>query len=159
MTAATASEAVEGTVATAAPEWVIVGCDGRRFAFPLERVREILAPRPFTRLPGCGPAVCGLVGVRGQVLTVFDLGAVLSLRPAAGLAGHRLVLVEHGERTLGVAVDEIAGVAAAELGDAEAWPDGFEPEDLLGAGEHAGRRFLAVDPSRLLERLLAAATF
>jgi chemotaxis signal transduction protein len=58
----------------------------------LDCVVEIIPPRPFTRLPGAGADVCGLVGVGGRVVTVFDLGVVLGLGRAADHADHRLLL-------------------------------------------------------------------
>lgn len=94
-----------------APEWVIFGCSGERFAIPLTRVREILLPQPTVRLPGCGPEVCGLTGLRGRILTVFDLGAALDLRPAASVPDHRLLLLEYGEELVAGAVEEVFVIA------------------------------------------------
>lgn len=93
-----------------APEWVIFGCSGERFAIPLSQVREILLPQPTIRLPGCGPEVCGLTGLRGRILTVFDLGAALDLRPAASVPDHRLLLLEHGGEVVAGAVEEVFSI-------------------------------------------------
>lgn len=155
----TGSVARETTATDAAPEWVVFACDGHRFGLPLGRVREVLEPRPVTRLPGCGPAVCGLVGVRGRIITTFDFGAALSLRPASSLPGHRLILLEHGERVFALAVDSIVAVARAAAADLPLTADALrtldiERDDLLGIGAYGDLPFLAVDPDRLLGRLL-----
>jgi purine-binding chemotaxis protein CheW len=89
---------------------VIFGCSGERFAIPLSQVREILLPLPTVRLPGCGPEVCGLVGLRGRILTVFDLGAALDLRPAVSSPDHRLLLLEHDDDLVAAAVEEVFSV-------------------------------------------------
>jgi purine-binding chemotaxis protein CheW len=89
---------------------VIFGCSGQRFAIPLTQVREILLPQPITRLPGCGPEVCGLAGLRGGILTVFDFGAALGLRAAVSKPDHRLLLVEHGGRLVAGVVEEVFSV-------------------------------------------------
>ena len=94
--------APEGVVSIPAPQWVVFACDGHRFGVPLALSREILPPRVFTRLPGCGPEVCGLLGLRGKVITVFDFGAVLGLRGATTFPDHRLLLLDHGEGHHGV---------------------------------------------------------
>lgn len=159
MTPVTGSVARHPTVVDAAPEWVVFACDGHRFALPLGRVREVLEPRPVTRLPGCGPAVCGVVGVRGRVITTFDFGAALGLRPAGSLPNHRLILIEHGERLFAFAVDGIVAVAraaAAELPLTAAALQALDiqRDDLLGIGAFGDEPFLAVDPDRLLGRLL-----
>ncbi len=142
----------------AAPRWVVFACDGYRFAIPLWRVREIVTPRPFTRLPGCGPAVCGLVGLRGRVITVLDFGAALALRPSGGMADHRLLLLEWEERWVGLAVDAVLAVASAEadlpIGAETLRALDIEQEHVLGIGTFAEQPFLAVDPDRLLARLL-----
>jgi len=159
MTSATGNVARQTVATEVAPEWVIFACDGHRFALPLERVREVLEPGPVTRLPGCGPAVCGLVGVRGRVITTFDFGAAVSLRPATSVPGHRLILLEHGDRVYALAVDGIVAVARAPAAElplraAALRALDIERDDLLGIGVFADQPFLAVAPDRLLARLL-----
>jgi purine-binding chemotaxis protein CheW len=70
------SHAADEAVASGLSQWVVFNCGDHRFGLPLDRTREILPPRSCTRLPGCGPEVAGLVGIRGRVLTVFDFGIV-----------------------------------------------------------------------------------
>lgn len=134
-----------------ARRWVRVVCGARLFGLPLERVREILVPQPLTRLPGCGDAVAGLVGIRGRVVTALDLGRILGSGASASLPDHRLLLVDAEERIIGLAVDDaravvdgtlrppvpeqerLAGVDAEEphiLGWVEAGDDGFPALDL-----------------------------
>ena len=143
-----AAVAEAGTHVPAAMPWVVFSCEGRRFGVPLERVSEIITPRPFTRLPGAGPEVCGLVGVRGRVMTVLDLGIVLGLRSAASLPDHRLLLVDLGARRIGAAVEEVVDIAPARI----------EKEDgsagVLGTGYLMEAAFTALDPQGLLEGLL-----
>jgi purine-binding chemotaxis protein CheW len=74
----------------------------------LELVREILPPPPATRLPGAPPYVRGLINVRGTVITVIDLVARVFGRPA--LPDGPLMLIEHQNRLIGVAVDEVIEV-------------------------------------------------
>jgi purine-binding chemotaxis protein CheW len=157
-----ATGAVAGDAATASllvPEWVVFACENHWFGFPVTGVREIVSPRPFTRLPGCAPVVCGLIGLRGRAVTVFDFGVAFSLRPAAAYPDHRLLLVEYGERVVGFAVEEVIAVARTRTrglsvpGEVLRALD-VEREDLLGIGEWEERTFLAVDPGKILSRLL-----
>ncbi|MGH7507708.1 MAG: chemotaxis protein CheW [Longimicrobiales bacterium] len=147
-------------VVSPGPQRVIFACGGHRFAVPLERVREILTPQSFTRLPGCGPEVCGLTGVRGRVVTVFDLGVVLAGRRSAAVCDHRLMLVERGERLVGAAVDEVVAVTYAAT-------EPFAPntpileglplrrDDAIGAGTIEEQSFILLDIDAILGRLLA----
>lgn len=81
----------------------------RRYGVTLDAVREIVPFRRPTRLPGGGAHVAGLLNVRGTIVTVLDLGARLGAG-AAARAGGSVVLVEHGSKVVGVAVDEVLDV-------------------------------------------------
>jgi twitching motility protein PilI len=149
-----------GLPQSAGPQWVVFTCDGRRFVVPLERVREILTPQPLTRLPGCGPEVAGLAGVRGRVVTVFDMGVLLAARPAVGIADHRLLLIEYGERLVGAVVDEVVTVARAATESFLPGEPGFAGlrlgrEDVTGSGRLDGEPFVSLNLDAILGRVLA----
>jgi purine-binding chemotaxis protein CheW len=150
MVSKTAVAAEAGTHAPAATPWVVFECASTRYGVPLDEVTEIVPPRPFTRLPGTGPAVCGLVALRGHVITVFDLGVILGLRGAASLPDHRLLLFQLGARRIGAAVEDVVDIAPARL---EASPG---PGGVIGTGRTDEMTFIALDPRTLLERLLPA---
>ncbi|HEX6308793.1 MAG TPA: chemotaxis protein CheW [Longimicrobiales bacterium] len=144
----TAVVAEAGTHVPAGLPWVVFSCEDRRYGVPLDCVSEIVTPRPFTRLPGAGREVCGLVGLHGRVITVFDLGAVLGLRSAASLPDHRLLLLELGARRVGAVVEDVVDIAPARI-DARADAPG-----VVGTGHMADTAFTALDPRSLLGRLL-----
>ena len=153
------TSAANAVAVTAASQWVVFACGDHLFGLPLVRTREILPPRSITRLPGCGPEVAGLAGIRGRVVTVFDFGVILGSEPAGGRADHRmLVIVVHGKR-VGVLVDEIIAVSRETSDvlplDTDALrPYDIEREDVLGIGALGELPFLALDPDRILGRLL-----
>lgn len=123
---------------------------------PLGRVREILTPRAFTRLPGAGPEVCGLVGVRSRIVTAFDLGVIMGLPASRNAPDHRLLLLEYGEKTPALVVEEVLAVAPAELvvAGTSGIPSMLDRQIILGSGEFEGAPFIALDSDRLLQRLL-----
>jgi purine-binding chemotaxis protein CheW len=81
----------------------------RMFGCPISAVREIVPQRRATRLPGAPPAVQGLINLRGTIVTVIDLLLWLGGDHAAASDGS-IVLVDHGPRVAGVAVDEVLDV-------------------------------------------------
>jgi purine-binding chemotaxis protein CheW len=91
--------------------YLITEVAGQRMAWELAMVREIVPTRAVTRLPGAPAWVLGLLNLRGTVLTVVDLAARLSL-PAG--AGESVVVLDVDGRALGVRVDRVRAVAAAE---------------------------------------------
>lgn len=155
---ALAGEAI--TASPAVPDALLFTCGEHTFALPLTAVREVVDPRPLTRLPGCDAAVAGLANLRGRVLTVLDLGGALGLAPSCARPDHRLILAAQGERIAAFAVDRVLGVkggAAADLAlDAAALRAlDIQRGDLIGIGTHAGTPFLLLDPEHLFQRLLS----
>jgi purine-binding chemotaxis protein CheW len=143
----------DATAAPALPQWLVFRCGDGLFGVPLDRVREIVPPRPMTRLPGAVAGVCGLAGVRGRVVTVVDLGVLLGCPPAAYRPDHRLLLLDLDGRRCGAAVDEVVTIAAAQVdasgGGAAALPG------RVGMGRTDDTAFVALDPVTLLARLLS----
>jgi purine-binding chemotaxis protein CheW len=91
---------------------VVFRVAGERFALPLPAVREVVLPQPpFARVPRSSDAVRGVMNLRGRVVAVVDLAALVGLAPQpleAG-AGHVLIL-EQGKRALGFLIGGVLGV-------------------------------------------------
>jgi len=136
--------------------WAFFACGARGFAIRLDQVVEIVPPQPFTRLPGCGREVCGLVGLRGRLITVFDLGVLSGGAAAMSLPDHRIVLIRHRGRIVGLTVETMVTITAPDAsaggGDGTDVQHGREVADELAI---AGRTFTILDPDRLFGPLLA----
>lgn len=94
---------------------------GRVYGTEIEAVREIIPWRAATRLPGAPASVQGLINLRGIVVSVLDLGTWMNPDCPLSIDGS-IVLVHHGSRVAGIAVDEVLDVqplAAEPLPDAE----------------------------------------
>jgi chemotaxis signal transduction protein len=153
------SSALDAAAVSAASQWVVFACSDHLFGLPLHRTREILPPRPITRLPGCGPEVAGLAGIRGRVVTVFDFGVLLTGNASAQRAEHRMLVVVVNGKRVAVLVDEIIAVSRESAGvlplDSDALrPYDIDRDDVVGIGAHEEQPFLALDPDRILARLL-----
>jgi chemotaxis signal transduction protein len=147
--------ATEESAADGAPRWIVVTCNGRDAAIAAAAVREIVPPVRFTRIPGAGPEVCGLAGVRGRVVTAFDLGAILGGTPSRANPDFRLLLVEVGRRLVGLAVESVRQVCAMEPGAAasrDAPQAAGAGGDVLGTATVDGRAVVLLDAVGLLER-------
>ena len=104
---------------------------GRVFGCPVEWVREIVPSRHTTRLPGAPAYVRGLMNLRGSILTVVDLGLRLGEATAARADGST-VLIQHGQRLVGLAVDEVMDVQplATDRLETPVAPGANAPEQL-----------------------------
>lgn len=130
---------------------------GTLYAFDVAQVREIVRTVPATRYPGAPPFVRGIMNLRGEVLTVVDLGVRL-VPGREPVEGGRLVVVEVDERRLAVAVDEVLEVreipedgpsGASKNGGADGTPELTRP-----LGHLDGQIVLLVDLSALVSEAL-----
>ncbi len=128
---------------------------GRVFAVDAGAVLEILPAAPATRIPGSPAAVRGLANVRGTLVTVVDAAAAIGVGPAAEAPGP-VVLVAQRERAVGLAVDEVCDLVAADaaaLEDGAALP-GVRPDLVRAVGSAGGLTFVQLATDALLEPLL-----
>jgi|GEM_PF-6593775 len=90
------------------------------YAIPLRLVEEVLTYRPATIIPGVDPAVTGMVNVGGRVVTVVNLAAALRA-PSTDLgADHRLLVVNHRGRLIGLGVNDVVRIAQIGVPEADA---------------------------------------
>lgn len=89
-------------------------------ALPLDNVIETMRPLPIEPMAGSPPFVCGLSVVRGVVVPVADLGAILGLDnpPKPG----RFVTLKIGERQVALSVEEVIGISRLPLASLDDLP-------------------------------------
>lgn len=90
----------------------VYGCD-------IATVREIIPQRRPTRLPGAPAFVCGLINLRGTIVTVIDLAKRLE-RSAGAKADGSYIMIEMGTKLVGIAVDDVMDVRALTENEIEA---------------------------------------
>ena len=90
---------------------------GRVFAVEIKQAREVRAFEHYTVVPLGSPHLVGMTSLRGAIIPIVDLLAVLGL-PASPDTGQSLVVEANGVR-VAIAVDRVLGVEALE--------DGAEP--------------------------------
>ena len=101
---------------------VVFRVAAERFALPLEAVREVVLPQaPFARVPRVSQAVRGVMNLRGRVLAVVDLAAMVGLpaQPLVEGSGQVLVL-DQGKRALGLLIAGVQGVEELEAPEGDA---------------------------------------
>jgi len=89
------------------------------YAVPVAEVLEVAEVGALTPIPGAPASVLGVRNLRGQVLPVIDLAAVLDARRAQPVG--KLVVTERGGRRAGLAIDQVTdvGEVVSEVHDAE----------------------------------------
>jgi purine-binding chemotaxis protein CheW len=122
---------------------------GRRYAVDLRSLREIRALDDLCIVPGAPAHVPGIVHSRGRLLSVHDLGAYLD---AVAVRSERewLVIVEDGDRQLGLVADAIEGITPFAPSEARPTPVAMGPRATCFTGVVAGD-VLLLDPAGLFD--------
>lgn len=93
------------------------------YVIELKKVREVITPPELTPIPKAPPHVCGLMNLRGLVLTVVDLRKRLSITPGKDTSENSIVIFDLGDRLVGAWVDSIIRVASVESSAIRPVPD------------------------------------
>jgi purine-binding chemotaxis protein CheW len=126
---------------------------GRVYGCDIDVVREIIPFRRATRLPGAPSHVQGLINLRGTIVTVLDLGRRIDpTRPL--LEDGSIILVEHGPRLVGVAVDEVMDVRALDAERVEAATGDTRGGLVRELGELEGDVVVLLDIHMLVTQVL-----
>ena len=132
---------------------LIVELRGGLYGIDSTLVREIVPVLDATRLPGAPSHVRGVVNLRGQLLTVVDVGHRLTGTAAATPEGS-IVVVTAAERTLGLQVNDVHDVQELSVVPTErevlARADGL----LTGVGRLGDEVVLVIDIPELVRQTL-----
>jgi chemotaxis signal transduction protein len=101
--------------------WLLVRAGGRLVGLALPRVVEVLQPGPAHPVPACDPAVRGITRVRGRIVPLVHLGALLEGTACPAVPGEAGVVVELDGRLLCLEVEQAEEVL---LGTGLPIPDG-----------------------------------
>lgn len=81
------------------------------YAFRVDEVQEIIKPQRITRIPRSRPYLIGITSLRGKIIPVIDLKAMLSLRGECDDERRQKILILKGTRgPLGVLIDRVINV-------------------------------------------------
>lgn len=80
------------------------------FGAPITDVRETVALRPITPLFHVPRCLAGITNLRGEILAVLDIAALLGLETTRHGAESRIVIVEHAGRAAGLIVDRLGEI-------------------------------------------------
>jgi len=118
------------------------------YALPVEWVSEVVDVGVLAPVPGAPASVLGIRNLRGRILPVFDLGALLGVR--SGNERTRVVVAGEEHQSAGLAVDGVSDVCELPEPDEET-----QSPFLRGAVLADGALVGIVDVQRVLAALEA----
>lgn len=95
---------------------LVFALGGEQYALEVGMVQGVRPLGRLTRVPGTPPFYVGVLNVRGQVRTIFDLRTFLG-QPSSGEMPRELILVEAGRLALAFLADQVVGVSVIPAGD------------------------------------------
>lgn len=95
----------------------------QEFGADIMAVREIRGWTPTTILPNAPDYLRGVINLRGVVLPVVDLNARLGRPRTDASSKHVIVVVQSGERTIGLLVDAVCDILSVKPADIQATPE------------------------------------
>jgi purine-binding chemotaxis protein CheW len=94
--------------------------NGICFGVHVEKVQEVMEFQNITPIPLAPPVLPGIINLRGQILTTFDLKTRLNLSAAEFSGQSMMMVVQTSEGPMNLLVDKIGPVLDVD-------PDLFEP--------------------------------
>jgi purine-binding chemotaxis protein CheW len=132
---------------------VVFALGGQEFALPLGVVENVLRlPDAIAELPHAEAVVVGSATVRGALLPLLSLRALLAMHAAAPTSRTRVVVARIGAHRVGLVVDAIRGVERVPETAIDAIPQVL----TRGSAEARIQAICRLDEGRRLVSLLAA---
>lgn len=121
-------------------QFVAFQLDDQQYAFPIERIREIVILQNITPVPQVAEHVDGVTNLRGQIIPVVQLRCLFKLQRRPDDEETRTIVVQVGDRMIGCTVDSVSRVLRlphSEIQEA--------PESIVAAADHAIAGFARLD--------------
>ncbi|MDQ5911090.1 MAG: purine-binding chemotaxis protein CheW [Pseudomonadota bacterium] len=97
--------------------------DDRFFGVEVEKVQEVIRYQIVTPVPLASPVICGLINLRGQIVTAIDLRRLLRLADRTDDRRPINIVVHTRQGTFSLLVDRIGDVLDVEQSSFEHPPD------------------------------------
>jgi len=105
------------------------------YAVDVMQVKEVLRYSEITPVPGSDYYICGIINLRGNVVTVIDTRRLFSMPSVPVDDDTRIIVVEYNEQeVIGMVVDSVDEVINLPQNEVERAPN--------VAGEESNRRFV-----------------
>lgn len=123
------------------------------YGIDINSVQEIIRATDITPVPGAPSHVRGVINLRGKIIPVVDLRTRFNLAAVDASDEQRIVVVELGEKRLGMLVDRVSQVIKLSSEIIEAIPEeatSIDANYIRGVGKLDSRLIIILDLNRSL---------
>jgi len=128
---------------------------GEHYAVDIERIVEIVTPRPLTRIPNADSSIVGIISLRGTIVTLVDVRRKLRHGLAREAdADTRIVVIDFHREMIGFIVDRVLRVVKTTRAAVEPHPvvHATELDDSIrGVFRTGGALTILLDLDKLLD--------
>jgi purine-binding chemotaxis protein CheW len=121
-----------------------------RYGVPLDSVAKIDHVPAIVPVPRTPPFVKGIASLRGEIVCVVDLRALVGLAPSEHMA-RGLVVLQAGARKVGLISDSLPDFLRVKASAVTPAPPGPGSEVLAGILDRDGRTIAVLVPERLFD--------
>ena len=122
------------------------------YAVDIKRVREIIRPLAIVPIPHAPPAVLGVADHRGEVVPILDVRTRFGLPRMDMGRRTKWIVVEAGERLVGLVVDQVTAVFGTDESEARGVPEigvGDADRGIGAVYSYGGELVFVLDIERL----------
>ncbi len=112
-------------------QFVTFTCGNRAFGVDIMSVREIRSWSPTTAMPNQPFGADGVLDIRGKIVEVYDLAAMLGAAGSGDTTGRVILVVSLGECDVGIIADTVSDIIFTS-------PEDMRPSPSRGAGRTEG---------------------
>ena len=127
---------------------------GEHYAVDIERIVEIVTPRPVTRIPNADESVVGIISLRGTIVTLMDVRKKLRHPQGTQTPDTRIVVIDFHKETVGFVVDRVLRVVKLARAGVEPHPVVHTTEleeSIRGVFRTGGALTILLDLDKLLD--------
>ena len=132
---------------------VVFKLNNEYYGIDILKVREIGPYIESTKIPNTPEYIEGIINFRGDIIPIINLWKTFMLEDNEGTKGTRIIIVNEGEKQLGIIVDEASEVIYINNEDIESPSDmiaGKNKRLVYGIGKVKDRMIVLLDLSELI---------
>lgn len=103
-------------------QWVTYKLAGEIYGVNVMQVQEVLRYTEITPVPGAPSYVLGIISLRGKVVTIIDTRECFGLQNEGITEHSRILVIEFGQKVIGILVDSVAEVVYIRQSEIEHAP-------------------------------------
>ncbi len=112
----------EKTDAAPLIQLIVFHAGNEEFAVPISSVREIIKIGTITPIPNVFDFIKGIINVRGEIVTIIDIGTRFSLSKNKNVQPKHVVVTKQEDTLFGLLVDEVVEVLRIRQEDIQPSP-------------------------------------